>query len=67
MDKGKLSVLSLTLMLLITSCGSNITDKDVDPEKLADSVVYLQERSNSGSTYYSYEQQINEKGEERSL
>lgn len=61
MDKGKLSVLSLTLMLLITSCGSNITDKDVDPEKLADSVVYLQERSNSGSTYYSYEQQINEK------
>ena len=61
MNKVKLSVLSLTLMTLITSCGTNITEKDVDPEKLDESVVYLQERSNSGSTYYSYEQFLQEK------
>ena len=61
MKKGKMTVMSFGLLLLVTSCGVSSTINSIDPVLLKESVIRIQAKNeDNASTYYSYVQRVNE-------
>lgn len=61
-NNTKIALLSLSMLLLVTSCGRNITSDDIDPAVLMASITRLNERSNSyDKSYAKYISDVNEK------